>query len=376
MINEIQAKSILRKYKKIDSWFISAYAINLYRGCTHNCVYCDGRDDKYQVEGVFGRDVSVKSNAIELLRKELDPARKRKPFKNGYFIICGGVSDSYQPFENELQLCRQTLELFREFNHPVHILTKSTLVERDMELLLDINRNIGATVSFSFSTVDDELGKLLEPGVPLPSKRLALIKRIKEAGLNCGMFLMPVVPGITDSAEQIDASVEAASKAGADYAVFSGMTLKPGRQKDYFMNFLDNYRPELKSGYNKVYGSENSWGSPSLTYAAAVARRFDAAASRHALAKRIPSEIFESLVSRDELIILILEQLDWLMKLKNRESPYGYAAYSLTKNEKPVTEMTYKELTAMRGIGSFTARLILEIIETGSSAYYRKMLRG
>ncbi len=375
MITEIEAKSILRKYKKIDSWFVSAYAINLYRGCTHNCVYCDGRDEKYQVEGVFGRDVSVKSNAIELLRKELDPSRKRKPFKNGYFIICGGVSDSYQPFETDLQLCRQTLELFREFNHPVHILTKSTLVERDLELLLDINRNTGATVSFSFSTVDDELGKLLEPGVPLPSKRLALMKSIKAAGLNCGMFLMPVVPGITDSAEQIDASVAAASKAGADYVVFSGMTLKPGRQKDYFMNFLDNYHPELKNGYDKIYSNENSWGAPSSAYTSAIAGRFNTAASRYAMAKRIPSEIFESIVSRDELIILILEQLDWLLKLKNRESPYGYAVYSLTKNDKPIAEMSYEELTAIRGIGSFTAKLILEISETGSSAYYRKMLR-
>lgn len=87
MIKEIQAKTILRKMKKIESWFISYYGMNLYRGCTHNCAYCDGRADRYYVEGEFGCDVSVKTNAIEVLRKELDPARKRTPMKKAFMVL-------------------------------------------------------------------------------------------------------------------------------------------------------------------------------------------------------------------------------------------------------------------------------------------------
>jgi DNA repair photolyase len=83
-IREIEAKSILRKYKKIDSWFISRYGMNLYRGCTHNCIYCDGRAESYYVDGEFGEDVTVKVNAIEILRRELDPKRKRTPFKRSF----------------------------------------------------------------------------------------------------------------------------------------------------------------------------------------------------------------------------------------------------------------------------------------------------
>ena len=93
-IREINAKSILRKSKKIDSWFISHYGMNLYRGCNHNCVYCDGRSEGYYVEGEFGRDISVKVNAIDVLRKELDPKGKRTPFKRSFIMIGGGVSDS------------------------------------------------------------------------------------------------------------------------------------------------------------------------------------------------------------------------------------------------------------------------------------------
>ena len=93
-IREVEAKSILRKQKKIESWFLTSYGMNLYRGCKHNCVYCDGRAEKYQVDGEFGEDVAVKVNAINLLQRELDPKRKKTPFKKGYMGVGGGVGDS------------------------------------------------------------------------------------------------------------------------------------------------------------------------------------------------------------------------------------------------------------------------------------------
>jgi len=96
-IREIEAKSILRKHKKIDSWFISHYGMNLYRGCSHNCAYCDGRSEGYYVDGEFGEDVTAKVNAIEVLRRELDPKRKRIPLKRSFIMVGGGVGDSYQP---------------------------------------------------------------------------------------------------------------------------------------------------------------------------------------------------------------------------------------------------------------------------------------
>ena len=139
-VREIQAKSVLRKQKKIDSWFISHYGMNLYRGCTHDCAYCDGRTEGYYVEGEFGRDVAVKVNALEILNRELDPKRKRKPLKKGYFMVGGGVGDSYQPLEQKYRLTRNTLVLLEKYGFPVHILTKSTRVKRDMDILQRINQ--------------------------------------------------------------------------------------------------------------------------------------------------------------------------------------------------------------------------------------------
>lgn len=365
---------MLRKQKRIDSWFLSSYGINLYRGCMHNCVYCDGRDEKYQVEGEFGRDISIKTNAIELLQRELSPERKRKPFENGFFFVCGGVSDSYQPFEKKRELTRRTLELLYRYNHPVHILTKSTLVERDMDLLRQINEQTKALVSFSFSCVDDRTGKLLEPGVPPPGKRLETIQRFKEAGFTCGMYLMPVVPLITDTRDMIEESIQKAKEVGVDFIIFGGMTLKPGRQKDYFMNFLKEHFPQYVEEYGKIYSSENPWGAPDPHYSNSINRNFDQIASKYGIPKRIPSRIFAPFVSAKELVMIILEQLDYLVQLKGQKSPYGYAAYSIAKLKDPIEKLTYDELLRIKGVGPVTAKLIQEVVRTGRCKYYESLL--
>jgi DNA repair photolyase len=214
MIHPIQAKSILTKRLKIDSWFMTHYGMNLYRGCLHNCSYCDGRAESYYVEGEFGHDVSVKTNAIELLSKELDPSRRRKPLPKSFIMLGGGVCDAYQPVEKEYQLARKTLELILKYGYPVHILTKSTLVERDIDLLLKIHRQSRAIVSFSFSSVDDDISRIFEPGVPSPSARLATIRTFKQHGLYCGMFLMPVLPWITDTPAVLEHTIKKAREAG------------------------------------------------------------------------------------------------------------------------------------------------------------------
>ncbi len=374
MIKEIAAKSILRKHKKIDSWFLSSYSINLYRGCMHNCVYCDGRNEKYQVEGEFGSDIIIKSNALELLDKELDPKGKRKPFANGFMVVCSGVSDSYQPLENINKLTRNTLELLYKYKHPVHILTKSTLIERDIDLLQKINLQNRAIVSFSFSSVDDKISKLLEPGVPVPSQRLETIKKFKEVGIYCGIYLMPVVPFITDTYEMIEQAVIKAKDAGVDFIIFGGMTLKEGRQKDYFMSFLKQHFPEQMSNYEKIHSDNNSWGSPDSKYMISIEKNFYNISTKYNIPKRIPSKIFQSLVSQSELVALILEQLDYLVKLKGNKSPYGYAAYSLSKINKQIETLSSEELLGIKGVGPVTAKIIQEIMKTGRCSYYEKML--
>ena len=373
-IKEIEAKSILRKHKKIDSWFISHYGMNLYRGCAHNCVYCDGRSEKYNVDGEFGEDVTVKVNAIELLRRELKPKRKRTPLKKSFIMIGGGVGDSYQPIEKSYQLTRKALELMYEYNLPVHMLTKSTLIERDIDILKKINEKNRAIVSFSFSSVNDKISSIFEPGVPPPSERLKTLAFFKSEGIPCGMFLLPVIPFIADKPELVEESVRKASEVGLDFVIFGGMTLKDGRQKDYFFNVLKEHYPDLIPKYQKIYTADK-WGQASGEYYNSINLTFNRIAKKYKMPKRIPYALFKDTLSENDLVIVILEHIDYFLKLEGKRSPYGYAAYSISKLKEPLSSMK-GELRKLKGIGRTTEGIILEILETGTSSYYEKLLRG
>jgi len=370
-IREIEAKSLLRKQKKIESWFLTSYGMNLYRGCRHNCVYCDGRAEKYQVDGEFGEDVVVKVNAIELLQKELDPKRKRTPFKKGYVGVGGGVGDSYQPIEKKYELTRKTLQLLYEKSFPVHILTKSTLIRRDIDILKQINKKTRAIVSFSFSSVDDEISAIFEPGVPPPSKRLETIKMLKEEGISCGMYLMPVIPFITDTREKMEETVRKACDADIDFIIFGGMTLKEGRQKDYFMNVLNNHFPELTVDYYTIYRGDK-WGSATGDYYNSINLMFNTIAKTYKMPMRIPLSLFKDILSKNDLVVVLLEHIDYLLKLQGKKSPYGYAAYSISQIKTPLSGLEY-HLREIRGVGSFTEKIIKEILKTGTSSYYESL---
>ena len=151
MIKEIQAKTILSHSKAPDPWFGIQYTMNLYRGCQHQCIYCDSRSDCYQIENF--NDTLVKVNALELLRKEL-PGKRVKGT-----VGTGSMNDPYAPVEKQYQLTRGALQLFVEHGFPVHVLTKSKLVMRDVDLLRQIEQDTQALVSFTITTCDDDSGK-------------------------------------------------------------------------------------------------------------------------------------------------------------------------------------------------------------------------
>ncbi|MBE3136194.1 MAG: radical SAM protein [Thermoplasmata archaeon] len=373
-IKEIEAKSILRTHKKIDSWFLSRYNMNLYRGCTHNCVYCDGRAEGYYVEGEFGSDVAVKVNALEVLRRELDPKRKRTPFKCGYVLVGGGVGDSYQPVEEKFELTRKTLELLSEKKFPVHILTKSTLVKRDVDILKKINENSRAIVSFSFSSTDEKVSRIFEPGVPSPRKRLETISFFKGKGIACGMFLLPVIPFITDTKEVMEKTIQDVQDVGVDFIIFGGMTLKEGKQKEYFLNVLQQYDPKLVLEYQMIYQG-SKWGEAIPDYYSQLHQTFNTLMKQYKIPKRIPPELYKEILSENDLVIVILEHLDYLLKLEGKKSPFGYAAYSLSQMQEPLSTMLNK-LDTIKGVGKTTENIIREILSTGSSTFYEQLLKG
>jgi len=366
-VREIEAKSILIKRKKIDSWFITHYGMNLYRGCSHDCIYCDGRSEQYYVEGDFKKDIAAK-----ILSRELDPKRKRIPLKKSFICLGGGVADSYQPAEIKYGLTRDVLKIIMERGFPVHILTKSTVVKRDIDILEEINRKTRAIVSFSFSSTDTRLSSIFEPGVPAPSERLSVIAELKSRGIPCGMFLLPVIPFITDTPKVMETSIRDAKKIGVDFIVFGGMTLKVGKQMDYFVDSLQKTFPDLAAEYRMIYRG-SKWGEATKEYYDAINLQFDTIIAKYRIPKRIPASLFNDILNKNDLVIVILEQIEYLLKLKGRDSPYGYAAYSISKLKDPLSTIK-GQLKMLKGVGKVTERIIVEILETGTSSYYEKLL--
>ena len=373
MIKEITAKSILRKQKKIDSWFITRYGMNLYRGCTHNCAYCDGRYEGYYLEGTFGCDLEVKVNAPDILRKELDPKRKRKPLKPGFFVLGGGVSDSYQPAEKTYQLARQCLELFLRYQLPVHILTKSTLVERDFDLLLNIHDVSRAILSVSLSTVNPAVSSRFEPGVPSPSLRLRMIEKVRALGIPAGVFLMPVLPGISDSEEEIASSVRSIKDAGANFIIFGGLTLKGGAQEKHFSETVREWRSDLADLYRSLYAGRNRWGNAESSYYDEINERFAQSAAKYGIAKRIPLSLFQNMLPMRDRIIVLLEHLDYLCRLHREQSGFGRAAYTLSRIPGEET-LSVKFISSLEGIDAASIQIIREYLSTGSCRRYSSLL--
>jgi DNA repair photolyase len=378
----IQAKSMLRKTRRIDSWFVAGAGMNLYRGCAHDCAYCDGRAEKYGVKGNFAKEIEVKENALEVLRRELGggPAKGRRngelwpeyetrvsPTRPPGFIMAGGgVGDSYQPCEAEYRLTRGALQILDELGLPVHILTKSTMILRDLDVLARINGSSRAVVSFSICCRDDEISAVFEPGVPPPSERLAALSAFKEAGIACGVYLLPVIPFVTDSERAIDRSVREAKEAGADFVVFGGMTLKEGRQKEHFLSVLGRVRPDLVESVKDLYSNRDRWGQAGGNYYGRINSVFAAAARRYGMAPRMPRRLFVPFVTGKDLAIVLLEHIHAMKELEGERSSFGWAAYKLSRNEGPPTEIS--------GIGKAAAGAIREILRSGTADLYEDLM--
>ncbi len=280
MIANITAKTLLTSVKQPDPWFGLKYNLNLYRGCQHQCIYCDSRSECYQIENFA--DILVKTNAIELLEHEL----RRKRVKGT--IGTGSMNDPYMPLEATRQLTGRALKVIAAHGFPVHIITKGTLVLRDLPTLQDIRRTYAA-VSFTITTADDELGKKLEPGAPKASERFAALAKLSAAGILTGVTLMPVLPFLTDNEPNLRRIVAQAADSGAGYILAAfGLTLRD-RQREYFYRQLETSFPGLKAKYQRAYG--NRYSAPAQN-AKRLAASFNELCAAYQLATRMP--VYES----------------------------------------------------------------------------------
>lgn len=245
MIKETEVKKILSHLKDPDPWFGIKYTMNIYRGCQHGCIYCDSRSFCYGIDNFD--DVIVKKNAVELLRKELSSKRVVGT------IGTGAMSDPYIPIEKEYKLTRSALKIINEKKYPVHIITKSDLVTRDIDVLKGINDEYAA-VSFTLTTTNDLLAKKIEKGAPLPTNRLKAMSELSKKGIYTGVTMMPILPFIEDNTENIKRIINEAKENGAQYIIPTfGVTLRD-IQKKYYYDKLQEEFPGLKEKYEKKFG--------------------------------------------------------------------------------------------------------------------------
>lgn len=250
----IPAKTILSGYSDGREWFGCNYNMNLYKGCCHGCIYCDSRSECYRIEQ-FDR-VRAKENALALLAKEL-----RGKQRSG-MVASGSMSDPYNPFEREELLTRRSLELLDRALFGAAIATKSSLVRRDIDLLRRIRSHSPVMVKLTVTTADDGLARIVEPRVSLPSERFAAAAELSRNGIYTGILLMPVLPFLEDTQDNIRAVVRKAAEAGVHfiYPAF-GVTLRTN-QREHFYERLDEHFPGLKRRYMAAFGDAYECVSP------------------------------------------------------------------------------------------------------------------
>jgi len=250
----IPAKNIIFKTQSPDAWFGIDYNMNIYRGCTHGCIYCDSRSHCFQNPDFD--TVKVKENALEIIRNDL-----RRKVKTGV-IGTGAMSDPYNPLEKDLKLTRNSLELMNAFNFGVSLVTKSALITRDADILQDIQAHSPIIVKFTVTTADDALCKKLEPSAATTSERFRAMSELSAKGIYCGVFLLPLLPFVCDTEENIVKIAKMAKDAGAKFIyTYMGMTLRAG-SREYYYSHLDKILPGIKEKYMKRFGTRHTCISP------------------------------------------------------------------------------------------------------------------
>lgn len=232
------------------------YGMNIYRGCSHGCIYCDSRSRCYQFTHPF-EDIEVKQNAPELLEKAL------KSKRNKCMIGTGSMSDPYMHCEEELQLTRRCLEIILKYGFGVAIQTKSDRILRDIDLLDEINRAAKCVVQITLTTYDDDLCRILEPNVADTKRRIEVLEEMQKRGIPTVVWMTPILPFINDTKENITSILTECIRVGVKGVIDFGMglTLREG-DREYYYAALDKHFPGMKERYVQKYGNAYELSSP------------------------------------------------------------------------------------------------------------------
>jgi DNA repair photolyase len=276
---EITCRSALNRVEGMPF----TWTLNPYRGCTHACHYCFARRYQTQFElgpgDHFSSVILVKNNLLTVLRRELD-----KPGWTREQVAVGTATDPYQPIEGHYRLTRGALELLRAGRTPIGLVTKGPMVVRDRDVLAQF-RAEDCTVYMSVPTVDEAAWRALEPGTAHPLQRLKAVRQLREAGINAGVLMAPIVPGFTTEPRKLEATIKAIAEHGAAFMGANVMYLKGGT-KDHFLGFLAKEYPQMVEGYGRLYAGAYA----TREYVSAVRALIATLQHRYDVGRRPPRE--------------------------------------------------------------------------------------
>ncbi|MCK4733451.1 MAG: radical SAM protein [Methanophagales archaeon] len=378
---EIEAKSILQPQKYRDDWFWNRYNLNSYRGCQFACNYCDAITEKYLVHEDykdFSRIIYVKKNAPGVLETEV---KKFKPD----VVAMSGVTDPYQPAERKYELTRKILKILAKHKFPVHIITKSDLVLKDIDLLKEIAKQTWCSVSLTIVTFNQELLPYLEPFAPSPERRLEAIRKLNDAGIQAGVDFTPIVPYLLDNEENIKEVVKRASEHAKYILIGAAMTLR-SNQRTRFLELLRKNFPEHVEKYENLYGNQES---PPKDYIVRLNKCAFEFCKKYGIKNYIQPPSFERSSKQKTLIpaesqdeenfkvatLLLLIAFFKEFKSANPYSAWAYhkASQNIEKLDESIKEI-YKreELRKISGVGESVSKVIEEFLVNGKSERLEK----
>jgi len=307
----LEIKTALRKHKLVDFFCLGKYGFSPFRACQHACKYCDGRAEKYYVEGDFEQDIVIRSNLPELLEIELK--KLREP---GFIAIGSGVSDPYQPAEKDEQIMRRCARILAEHDFPVVVMTKSALPLRDIEIWQEVHQKNGFILAVSLTLLDDKVRQIFEPNASSVSARLELLAAFKERGMYVGVLAMPFIPYITDDLDSINRLFEKLRSLDVDYIMAAGLTLRPGQQKELFLQVIAEHFPDCLARIKNLYREERASGNCSYAYRQNLFPKVQHLLNELGIPSEIPHSIYKNKIPTYDEIHILLNQMKNLYAIK------------------------------------------------------------
>lgn len=303
-------KQLIRKDKHPNT-FGGVYGFSPYMACSHACKYCDGRYEKYNVEGDFEKDIIVRQNAVELLEKELPKLREFGPI-----CLSSGISDVYQPIEAKENLIGRCSAILAEYDFPVTIHSKSVLMRRDWENWQQVNQRGGLHVMASLTYAEDDLRKIIEPHASVVYERIKLFEECTKAGISSGVLAMPFIPYITDDEQNMRSLFSKVKDAGVSYIMPGLLTLKMGRQKDLFLEIIAKYFPDKLDKITNLYRAEDPYGNPNQNYCRKKSQQISNLIAEVELPEFMPHAVYHGRFQKYQEILILLSDMRKLYKRK------------------------------------------------------------